>query len=50
MGSDVPDVRSPEFPRLAHLQSLVLARSDQEGEDQAFVDAISCDWDALDED
>jgi len=37
----VPDVHSPEFAREAKRQSLVIARSAQEPDDQAFVDAIS---------
>ena len=39
----VPDVRSRAFAAEAHRQSLAIARSRHEGEDQAFVDAIS-DW------
>lgn len=39
----VPDVRSPEFAAEAHRQSLAVARSPHEAEDQAFVDAIS-EW------
>jgi hypothetical protein len=39
----IPDVNSPEFKREAHRQSLLVARSAQEAEDQAFVDAIS-EW------
>jgi hypothetical protein len=39
----IPDTRSPEFAREARRQSLVVARSPQEQEDQAFVDAIS-EW------
>ena len=39
----VPDVRSPEFAREAHRQSLAVARSPQEKDDQAFIDSIS-DW------
>lgn len=39
----VPDVRSRSFAAEAHRQSLAVARSRHEGEDQAFVDAIS-DW------
>lgn len=42
----VPDVRSPEFAAEAHRQSLLIAQSEQEAEDQAFIDAISC-WDEL---
>jgi hypothetical protein len=39
----IPDTRSPEFRREARRQSLAIARSPQEREDQAFVDAIS-EW------
>jgi hypothetical protein len=39
----VPDVRSPEFAREARKQSLLIAQSEQEEEDQAFIDAIS-EW------
>jgi len=39
----IPDTRSPEFAREARRQSLAVARSPQEQEDQAFVDAIS-EW------
>jgi hypothetical protein len=39
----VPDVRSPEFAAEAHRQSLAVANSSHEQEDQAFIDAIS-DW------
>ncbi len=39
----VPDVRSPEFAKEAHRQSLAVAKSPQEKEDQAFIDSIS-DW------
>ncbi len=37
----VPDVRAPGFAAQAHQQSLAIARSDAEADDQAFVDAIS---------
>jgi hypothetical protein len=37
----VPDVRSPSFRAEAHRQSLLIAGSPHEEEDQAFVDAIS---------
>jgi hypothetical protein len=37
----VPDVRSPSFRAEAHRQSLMIAGSPHEEEDQAFVDAIS---------
>jgi hypothetical protein len=39
----IPDTRSPEFAREARRQSLAVARSPREKEDQAFVDAIS-EW------
>jgi Protein of unknown function (DUF3018) len=39
----VPDVRSRSFARQAHRQSLLVARSPGEREDQGFVDAIS-EW------
>jgi hypothetical protein len=39
----IPDVNSPEYKREAHRQSLLVARSPQERDDQAFVDAIS-EW------
>lgn len=37
----VPDVRAPEFIAQAHQQSVAIAASEGEAEDQAFVDAIS---------
>jgi len=39
----VPDVTSPSFRAEAHRQSLAIANSQQEADDQAFVDSIS-DW------
>jgi hypothetical protein len=41
----VPDVRSRRFKAEAHRQSLAIAKSSTEKEDQTFVDAISwwCD-------
>jgi hypothetical protein len=45
----VPDVRAPEFVAEAHRQSVAIATSEHEADDQAFVDAISSDWDAADE-
>lgn len=41
----VPDVRAPEFDAEAHRQSAAVAASEQEADDQAFVDAVSEDWD-----
>lgn len=40
----VPDVRAPEFIAEAHRQSLAIAASEGEADDQAFVDAISSGW------
>ena len=37
----VPDVRSEAFAAEAHRQSLAVARSAQETEDQAFIDSVS---------
>ncbi len=37
----VPDVRSKSFARDAHRQSLAIARSAGEADDQAFVTSIS---------
>lgn len=45
----VPDVRAPEFARAAHEQSAAIAASEQDADDQAFVDAISWDWAADEE-
>ena len=42
----VRDTRSPEFAAEAHRQSLLIAQSEQEEEDQAFIDAVSC-WDEM---
>jgi len=41
----VPDVNAPEFVREAYRQSALVAASDQDRDDQAFVDAVSSDWD-----
>ena len=40
----VLDVRAPEFITEAHRQSAAVAASEREADDQAFVDAISWDW------
>ena len=37
----VPDVRSPSFKAEAHRQSLAVATSAQEHDDQAFIDSVS---------
>jgi hypothetical protein len=39
----VPDVRSPQFVEQAHLQSVAVASSAHEADDQAFIDAITSD-------
>ncbi len=41
----VPDVNAPEFAREAHRQSALIAASEQDRDDQAFIDAVSSDWD-----
>jgi hypothetical protein len=45
----VPDTRAPEFLDQAHAQSTAIAASEHDAEDQAFVDAVSWDWDVDDE-
>jgi len=42
----VPDMRAPAFAAEAHRQSALVAASEHDGEDQAFIDAIS--WNAQD--
>lgn len=37
----VPDVRAPEFVAEAHRQSAAIAASEEDADDQAFVNAIS---------
>jgi len=37
----VPDVRSPSFLSQAHRQSLSIAQSAMEAEDQGFIDSVS---------
>lgn len=41
----VPDVRAPEFIAEAHRQSVAVAMSEGDADDQAFVDAVSCGLD-----
>jgi Antitoxin MazE-like len=36
----VPDVRSPQFAQQAHDQSVAVASSGAEADDQAFIDAL----------
>ncbi|MCB1496036.1 MAG: antitoxin MazE family protein [Bauldia sp.] len=42
----VPDTRTPAFTAEAHRESVAIANSPQEAEDQAFIDAISAPFDA----
>jgi DNA-binding LacI/PurR family transcriptional regulator len=37
----VPDTKSEEFRRHAHADSVAIAQSDQEADDQAFIDSVS---------
>ncbi len=37
----VPDVRSPAFRAEAHRQSLAVAQSAEEEDDQSFIDSVS---------
>jgi len=39
----VPDMRSPDFAKEAHRQSLAVARSRHAKDDQNFIDVVS-DW------
>ncbi|MDX2145012.1 MAG: antitoxin MazE family protein [Rhodospirillaceae bacterium] len=41
----VPDTRGPAFAAEAHRQSLAVARSEHEADDQAFIDSISVEID-----
>ncbi|MBK1840754.1 antitoxin MazE family protein [Azospirillum sp. YIM B02556] len=43
----VPDIRNPAFVAEARRQSLAVARSPREAEDQGFVDAAG--WGSLDD-
>jgi len=43
----VPDVRAPEFVAEAHRQSAAIAASEEDADDQAFVNAIS--WEDSDD-
>ncbi len=40
----VPDSRAPGFAEEARRQSAAVAASESAAEDQAFVDAISAEW------
>jgi hypothetical protein len=39
----VPDVRSPQFAEQAHQQSVAIAASPHEVDDQAFIEALAGD-------
>ena len=41
----VPDVRSAGFVEEAARQASLVAASDRSGDDQAFVEAVSVEWD-----
>jgi hypothetical protein len=41
----VPDVRSEQFAAEAARQSALVAAADREGDDPAFLEAVSADWD-----
>lgn len=41
----VPDVRTPEFATAAHAQSAAVAGSEYDADDQAFIDALSVEFD-----
>ncbi|SOC51073.1 Protein of unknown function [Ornithinimicrobium cerasi] len=41
----VPDVRSERFVQEAHRQARLVARSDQQSDDQQFVEAVTLSWD-----
>ena len=41
----VPDVTWPGFSIEAHKQSVAIASSEQDTNDQGFVDSLSTDWD-----
>lgn len=41
----VPDVRTETFAAEAHRQASLVARTDESGDDQEFIEAISTPWD-----
>lgn len=41
----VPDVRTEQFAKEARRQAERIARSDRQGDDQDFVEAMSIAWD-----
>lgn len=40
----LPDTSTPEFKAEARRQSLLIANSPQEADDQAFIDSITIQW------
>ena len=42
----IPDEWTPAFVAEAHRRSATIAAGEQESDDQAFVDAIFCEYDA----
>ncbi|HUG51200.1 MAG TPA: antitoxin MazE family protein [Terrimesophilobacter sp.] len=41
----VPDVRSEQFVEEAHRQSSAVGSADRVTDDQAFIEAVSVEWD-----
>jgi hypothetical protein len=41
----VPDVRSEKFAKEAHRQSSAVGSVERVTDDQAFIEAVSADWD-----
>lgn len=41
----LPDVRTEDFAREARRQAALIARNDDQNDDQDFVEAVSVDWD-----
>ncbi len=41
----VPDVRSEKFAQEARRQAELIARSDRQGDDKDFIEAVSIAWD-----
>ena len=41
----VPDVRSENFAREAHQQSVAVGAADRRSDDQEFIESVSIGWD-----
>ena len=41
----LPDVRTEDFAREARRQAALIARNDDQNDDQDFIEAVSVDWD-----